>query len=494
MRNRTWSTWQRTALAGALCGALSLGLTACGDDPAPEPDDQAEPDEIADDVETPDAKPVMVYGEGAVRPNVPPPTGSSPPKHWRAVGPSKKPLGPDTGAKAALPTGPIDPATARVQMDKHFEVAHQPAPRFNPAGRAVDDPSRLQDLKKFRKVDDAMKSALTLLVNVGSRYIETVTEEKAEPVPRFQYGFALATLADKSPGSRAQEMRMDAIHQFKSYLAGPEEKARFVADAEYLLGTTLLKVGDAYGPTIDEALDHLEKGAALMRGAGRAEEAGVATYNVLATLIERAREKDASEAAVRLQADEFDFGARTKTVRRLVRRASLHPGAVMPDFEGVVDADGKALSLAARRGAPVLIHLFQAGGATGRVTAARDIETVLVPLARTYAPQGLQMIGGSMDLALTDEQVDKIRTNWEEWGKKGAVHDGSLKAVRSWCASAGMDWTLHHDGKWFAGALAEHLGVISPYSFLLDAEGVIRWRGKAPYKGLEDAVKAVIVR
>jgi hypothetical protein len=100
----------------------------------------------------------------------------------------------------------------------------------------------------------------------------------------------------------------------------------------------------------------------------------------------------------------------------------------------------------------------------------------------------LQMVGVSLDYALTDEKLTQIKANWEEWGTPGDLHDGSLEDVREWCAGIGMDWPFHYDGKWTENAVAVQLGVTQAYAFLLDSDGVIRWRGAPPYAGLAAAV------
>jgi hypothetical protein len=105
------------------------------------------------------------------------------------------------------------------------------------------------------------------------------------------------------------------------------------------------------------------------------------------------------------------------------------------------------------------------------------------------------MVGVSMDLALPKERVDQIAKNWDEWGVKEPLQDGSRASVQRFAEDQGVAWPWIWDGLWDKSPIARALGgpgVNAAHAVLVDAAGVVRWRGDAPFAGLAEAVDKAV--
>jgi hypothetical protein len=157
------------------------------------------------------------------------------------------------------------------------------------------------------------------------------------------------------------------------------------------------------------------------------------------------------------------------------------------------DADGKPVEWAKLKGAPFIVHFFTSSIPKGLASNQRDVETVLRPLWDRLHEKGLRMVGVSMDYALPKEDVERITRDWEEWGRKDRVQDGSLASVRRYAEDQGIAWPWTWDGTCGKSPVAQALGgpaASAAHAILVDAAGTIRWRGDAPFTGLPEAVDA----
>jgi hypothetical protein len=136
------------------------------------------------------------------------------------------------------------------------------------------------------------------------------------------------------------------------------------------------------------------------------------------------------------------------------------------------------------------------GYVTGKAAEETDVEAVLRPLHDRWSERGLQLVGVSMDKLLPPERLDQIRRDWDEWGRDPKkIQDGSLATVRRGAEDYGIVWPWAWDGKWIHNPVSRALGGVGvnvPHAVLVDAGGVIRWRGDAPFKGLPEAVETLM--
>ena len=98
------------------------------------------------------------------------------------------------------------------------------------------------------------------------------------------------------------------------------------------------------------------------------------------------------------------------------------------------------------------------------------------------------MLGVSLDVQLSGARLATIKENWKEWDMDGEPLDGSLETVRDWARGRLLEWRWHWDGTRKQNRIADHFGAGVSWAFLVDGTGLIRWRGREPFEGLEEAV------
>lgn len=139
-------------------------------------------------------------------------------------------------------------------------------------------------------------------------------------------------------------------------------------------------------------------------------------------------------------------------------------GAIAPDLASS-QLDGQRTSLGALRGAPVLLNVWATW-----CHPCRDEIPVLEALHRAHAPQGLAVVGVSIDDA------------------------GRTADIRRFASEFGVTYAIWHDPDQRVMPAFSVLGV--PTTFLIDREGRLVWRKtgevKAGDPGLAAALDSVI--
>lgn len=466
-----------------VCVGLST-LLACG--PETEPQDGEDPDGYVDEGEDEGPGPDDV-------PIEPPHTEFPPAPRAGQVPGSPFEFEPSTGGPVEKPAedlSPVDPENAVLDLEELAEILRSPPTPPDPRSVPVDTPQGREIRGDFARRKQAWDDALDRSLNLGKRYFLHLGDGPADARAHLLYGCALSTAGDRRPRAEAEVLRRSAVEHLRAFLSVVGTRPEDVTQAHSHLGNVLLKLG---GDSVDEAMEHLGTSVTRLQKEGRKDESAVAAFLVLQSLIAMGREESAAKAAADLGLSEGDFGPGSWRVHGLVRRAGIRPGAAFPGFpEGAADVDGAALDLASFGGRPFVVHFFQAGLPTGRPTGSRIEETVLAPIHLQWAGQGLGMVGCSLDLEMSSEELAQVKANWEEWGLPGIPHDGSRQAVLAWAREHDMTWRLQWEGKWFRGDVAERFGVTEPFAFLVDGKGVVRWRGAPPYRDLAAAVAEVM--
>jgi len=411
----------------------------------------------------------------------PAPEPGAPPKQDP---PKPGPAQPEPPKPDADTTSPAElPARIADLYDKALRRPPLPDPN------AADPAKQRAEIARARA---AWEAAVTALAAAGDRYVAAVADPDARTL--FRAGFGKAALAGRQSQREAVETRASAASMLSKALAASKPDDDFRADVERELGHVQLFLAVHGKATWEEAAAHLREATLRLRAAGRVDEAGRAAFLALESLLRNGKDAAARDFASAVDAANADFGVSTPSLRGLAVRAATTVGAKFPDLPDGVDTEGRAVKWAEFRGRPFVLHFFQAARATGQLSQERDVATTLRPLHDELSAKGLRLLGVSMDLALTKDQVERIRANWFEWGVKDRVQDGSLDSVRAWAADEGMTWPWLWDGKWGDNAWSKSLG--SPgksvqHAVLVDASGVIRWRGDAPFQGLPEAARSV---
>lgn len=469
-------------LAFVLLGAAAL-LGGCGDDRAKD-DPDAPPDTRATPL-PPAAAPLRPAPpppapDDAGKANVPPPIPARP-----------LPPPPPPVAEDEAPKGPPEPeADVAQRIADLFPQLSKPLP----APPAITD-TNVEKRAAYVQAQRARDDALAAISKAGDAYLRSIGDGPGQPDVLYWAGAGKALHADRVPGAGpAQVVRLRAVDLLQRALASGPADAAWRGDAESSLGRTMLLLVGAGHAKLDDAIAHLREGTILLLRAGRHDEAGLAAGIALKRLTAGDLDAEARAFAAAVGASTANFGNATEFVRTALRKAETGVGAKLPDLPAVTDVEGAAIDWKAFRGAPLIVHFFQVGEITGHTKSHRDVETVLLPLHQRLGAKGLKLVGISMDLALTPARVEEIRRNWDEWGTKDRLQDGSRASVRAAIEAQGIAWPWVWDGQWTKNPVSIALGgsgASVPHAVLVDAEGVIRWRGDSPFQGLADAVDAL---
>lgn len=402
--------------------------------------------------------------------------------------------------EAAPPDPPAAPAEAAsdapVAADTEALVARmadlQARIAVRPAGAdpKAEDPvaSRTEASRAKREWEEAARAL--------SKACDEYLAANAKPDPRVVLWGARgkAAAADVASREEALALRTSAAEALARALPAAKPDADYRGEAEYVLGRMLVAIAPSGRATIEDAAAHLREATLVLRKDGRLDESGRAAFLGLDALLRNGRNEAARAFSDAVGASSADFGASTAEVRVRANQVATSVGQPFPKLPDATDADGKPVRWAEFAGKPFIVHFFQAGRPTGHVAQERDVGATLRPLHDALAPKGLRMIGVSMDLALSKEKVAEIRANWDEWSRKEQVQDGSRESVRAWLADEGVSWPWIWDGKWLQNPIANALGGVgrtSQHAVLVDAAGVIRWRGDGPFQGLPEAARAL---
>lgn len=145
---------------------------------------------------------------------------------------------------------------------------------------------------------------------------------------------------------------------------------------------------------------------------------------------------------------------------REVRRPEI--GQPAPDYHAVT-IDGDSVSLAASRGRVTLLNVWATW-----CHPCRDEIPVLQALHERYAPRGFELIGVSVD------------------GR------GEEATIREFARDFGMTYDLWHDPE--ERVQSAFLAVGVPATFLMDRDGVLRWRHVGPIRATDTTLVREIER
>ncbi|MGI9076069.1 MAG: TlpA family protein disulfide reductase [Gemmatimonadaceae bacterium] len=135
-------------------------------------------------------------------------------------------------------------------------------------------------------------------------------------------------------------------------------------------------------------------------------------------------------------------------------------GAPAPSYE-TMSLDGDTVSLAAQRGKVVLLNVWATW-----CHPCRDEIPELRAIHARYSARGLELIGVSVDA------------------------DGSDDAIRAFMKDFEMTYPIWRDGDERVSAQFLVIGV--PATFLIDREGVLRWRKTGPIQPSDPSLSAAI--
>ena len=388
---------------------------------------------------------------------------------------------PKPGAKTdePAPAAADDAASALARLTELYPRVLNRPPE-SAVATASGQEARLAAIKReeaWRKDVDSMNKA-------ADSYARGLGDGAPDLTALYYCGFAKA-VATKYAGSTEIGTMCDvAADALTKYLAAADEKSAYRADAEMRLGWVLL-----LSKKVDDAIPHLERAVELLQKESRHDAAGRCAADGLKTLSQMKRDEDLRKFADAVHAGDADFGDSTPVVRQLAAAARFTVGAPLPELPAVKDADGKDISW--RPGKPMLVHFFLGSQITGDATSFREIQLEIRPLWEKHHEKGLVVVGVSMDRELPAGEADRKRKQNEEWGVKTEIRDGSLATVREWTAAQGVEWPWYWDGKALHNPLSLALGGVAqtePYAVLVDKDGIVRWKGKAPFEGLPEAV------
>jgi len=380
----------------------------------------------------------------------------------------------------AKPAEGADPA----QLLQQLETLYLRALRRPELNRAAADPDKAR--AEQVRAEAEWESAVDSLARTGDEYLAALGSTAPDPRALYYRGVGKAIRATRAGGG--PKFYEAAAESLQRYLDTAGEAASFRPDAEMFLGRALLGAGKS-----EDGVLHLARAVELLQKDGRHDEAGECAVSAMKELKNQKRIADLRTFAVAARASDADFGRSTPTVRTLANAARLDVGSPLPELPKTTDVDGKEISWAP--GKPMLIHFFLSGFLNGMATSFREIDTEVRPLFEKYGEKGLVVVGVSMDYEMPKQQAEDLRKKWDEWGVKRELRDGSLATVRAWAAKQGIGWPWCWDGKATNNPVSLALGGVgftTPYAVLVDAQGIVRWHGEAPFKGLPDEVAKLL--
>jgi len=377
----------------------------------------------------------------------------------------------DEGAKPAPAPQPAAETADAGALLRKMEFLYPKAIQRPTTDGQTTDPKLLAERAKAHDVWD---TAVRLLAKTGDEYMTAIGD--AAPDARALYFRGVAkTIAGEIVGAgERRACYAAASDSLTRYLDGTDEKAPYRVEAEMYLGRSLVFEG-----RLDDAVVHLRKAVDLLQKEGRHEEAGVSAYLALIGLQSKGRDAEMRAFAEAIHAGDGDFGGATSTIRGLLAAARLAVGSPLPALPAAKDVDDKPVVFV-ERGAPLLLHFFLTAQITGDATSFKDVDTVIRPLWEKWREKGLRVVGTCMDRAIPPAEAERIRKNWEEWGKKTEFRDGSLETSRAWAKAHGIEWTWRWTGTWTNDPVSRALGGVggtSPYAVLVDKDGIVRWKG-----------------
>ena len=139
---------------------------------------------------------------------------------------------------------------------------------------------------------------------------------------------------------------------------------------------------------------------------------------------------------------------------------SVEVGKPAPEYRAI-SVDGDSVSLASQRGKVVLFNVW----ATWCHPCRDEIPELLV-LYDKYKPRGLELVGVSIDA------------------------NGSEEAIRSFMKDFSMTYPIWRDPD--ERVSAEFLVVGVPATFLIDRNGILRWRKTGPIQPRDSSLVAAI--
>lgn len=391
-----------------------------------------------------------------------------------------------TAPKSDAPAAPETSADA-AQVLQRLENLYPRALR-RPAGvdLTAADPDKAR--AEHVKVQEEWERAVAAFAKAGDDYVAALAGAAPEAKALYYRGVGKFLMSERVPRAEAPAMVEASADSLQRYLEAAGEKAAFAADAEMYLCRALVRTG-----RIDDAVAHTSRAIELLQKDGRHDDAGSSAYDTMLALKSLQRDAELRVFCESIHASKGDFGSSTPSIRKLAAGARLSVGAVLPDLPETKDVNGQPVSW--KPGKPLLLHFFLTGFLGGKPSGFREVELELRPLADAYAPKGLVLTGVSMDYEMPKQQAEDLRKKWEEWGRKTELRDGSLESVRTWAAAQGISWSWCWDGKAVNNPISLALGgvgVTEPYAVLVDAKGVVRWHGKAPFEGLAAEVAKLL--
>jgi len=381
-------------------------------------------------------------------------------------------------AQDPQPPAPAPAAADAAQLLQRLETLYPRALRRPELDRAAADPDKAR--AEQSRAEAEWDGAVDALARTGDDYLAALGSAAPDPRALYYRGVGKVIRATR-PGASAK-LYESAAESLQRYLETAGDAAAFRPDAEMYLARALLGVGRS-----EDAVAHAGRAVELLQKDGRHDDAGECAASAMRELKHQHRITELRAFAAAVHASEADFGRSTPAVRTLANAARLDVGSPLPELPKVKDEGGKDISWTP--GKPMLIHFFLTSFLNGMATSFREIETEVRPLFEKYGEKGLVVVGVSMDYEMPAQQVEDLKKKWDEWGVKRELRDGSLASVRTWAAKQGIAWPWYWDGKATNDPVSLALGGVgftTPYAVLVDAKGIVRWHGEAPFKGLAD--------
>jgi tetratricopeptide (TPR) repeat protein len=393
----------------------------------------------------------------------------------------KPPTDPKQDAPAPAPAEDAASALTRL-ADLYPRVLQQP-PETEIA-LAPDAKARTEAVKRM----EAWRKTVEQMNQAGDAYARALGDAAPDANGLYYRGFAKAVAVKFAPTAQVRPMCDAAADALGRYLGAADEKSAYRTDAEMHLGLVLLMSGK-----LDEAIPHLGRAVDLLQKESRHDDAGRCAADGLKSLRQPGREEEFHKFADAVHAADADFGVLTQVVREHVAAARFTVGAPLPALPETKDVDGKPVSW--RPGKPMLLHFFLTAQITGDATSFREIELEVRPLWEKYREKGLAVVGVSMDYELPAGEAERKRKQYEEWGVKKEVRDGTLASVREWAVKQQIEWPWCWDGKAWKCPLSVALGGVAhtqPFAVLVEKDGIVRWKSDAPFTGLPEALAKLL--